>query len=222
MRPADPQHNEQGSWAIREIDHLFGRFARYTRFVMYSKWSLLVIAGVLTLSLIIWPLVSKDKSGLRVSFVDHNSVKMAPESPVMSNPVYTGSGADGREYKVTGTRAVQQTPTLIVLEHVEAQLTKPDGAWYMLSAQRADYDREKKRIDFSGDVTVNDAKASTFTTGRATLETDTMHIFGNDPVVGESLSGKLNASGFDISDKGNHIVFVGGARQLSVIIERKK
>lgn len=214
--------NEHSSWAIRESQHLFSRFARYTRFVMVSKWSLLAVAGVLILSLILWPIITKDKSGLRVSFVDHNSVKSAPESPVMSKPVYTGSGASGQEYKVTGTRAIQQSATYIILENVEAEMKKPNGALYMLSAKRADYDQTKKHIEFIGEVMVKDAKATTFATERATMETETSRIYGTAPVAGESLSGKLAASGFDIRDKGNHIIFVGGEKQLSVIIERKK
>lgn len=222
MAAPKESEKEHGWWAVREIDHLFGRFRRYTRFVIYSKWSLLSVAGLLVLALIAWPLITKDKSGLRVSFVDKNSVKGAPESPVMENPEYRGSSANGQQYRVVGTRAIQKTASLIILENVNAQMMKPSGAWYALSAKRAEYDQEKKRIELFEDVTVIDTKATSFTTPKAMVETDTMRVYGREKVEGDGAMGKLVASGFEISDKGNHITFVGGAKQLTVTVNRKK
>ncbi|MFZ4540306.1 MAG: LPS export ABC transporter periplasmic protein LptC [Rickettsiales bacterium] len=207
-------------WAVREVDHLFASLGRYTRFVGFGKWALVVVAVILTASLLIWPLITKDTSGMRVSFVDSKTAKQAPSSPVMSNPEYQGSSVSGQQYKVTGKTATQKTSDLIVIEAVEAQMVKPTGGWYSLNADTAEYNQAAKRIELMNNVTVIDDKGTTFTTSRATIETDTSHIYGNEAINGVGSMGNIVASGFEIKDNGDHIIFTGGAKQLTVTVDR--
>jgi lipopolysaccharide export system protein LptC len=209
-------------WAVREVDHLFSRLARYTRFVMYSKWSLMVVTLLLVATLIAWPLITKDRSGMRISFVDKTGKADKPKSPVMNNPEYRGVGLNGQQYKVNGIRATQKTPALIVIDKVEAQMLKADGSWFSLTADRADYLQENKQIKLFGNVSVIDMKATNFITESATIETDTMNIYGNEAISGTGALGNILASSFEIRDNGNHIIFMGGAEQLRVTVDRKK
>ena len=223
MAPDDSSERHDGIsawWAVREVDYLFARIGHYTRFVAYSKWSLVGVAAVLTLSLIAWPLLSKDKSGLRVSFVDAKTVRRKPDSPVMDNPEYRGIGDKGQQYKITGKTAIQQTPTLVIIANVEGQMLKGNGGWNSLTADRAEYQQDKKLIDLFGNVTVIDDRGNTFTTSHATIEMPSMHVFGNDVITGEGTLGNILASGFEIKDKGEHIIFTGGTQQLKVQVER--
>lgn len=207
-------------WAVREVDSLFSRLGQYTRFVIYGKWSLVGVALLLTASLIIWPLVSKDKSGLRVSFVDTKVIKEKPSSPVMASPVYSGSGINGQQYKIVGKTATQQTPNLVVIETVEAAMTKPDGAWRILTADRAEFQQDKKLLDLFGNVTVVDDQGTNFVTEHATIETNTTRIYGTKRITGQGNMGNLVASGFEITDNGKHIQFTGGATPVKLIIQR--
>jgi hypothetical protein len=190
--------------------------------VLYGKWSLLVIAGLLVATLIAWPLVTQDRSGLRVSFVDNKTVQAKPSSPVMKNPEYRGTSEKGQQYKVTGKTATQKTPTLIVVEGVEGQLVKPDGSWFSLAADTADYRQDTKVIELMGNVTVVDVEGTTFTTSRATIETQTSHIFGNEAISGVGSMGNIVASGFEIADNGAHITFRGGANPVVVTVAQAK
>ncbi len=210
------------SWAVREVDYLFSRIGHYTRFVGYSKWSLIGVVLVLTISLILWPLLTKDKSGIRVSFVDAKSVTTKPDSPVMENPEYRGLNDKGQPYKVTGKRATQASPTLVVIDQVEAQLVKENGGWNSLSADRAEYQQDKKLIDLFGNVTMIDEKANSFTTSHATIQMPQMHVYGKEPIAGSGDMGNITASGFEITDKGTHFIFTGGAEQLKVKVQRAK
>lgn len=207
-------------WAVREVDHLFAALGRYTRFVVYGKWSLILIACVLVLSLIVWPLVSKDRSGMRVSFVDPKSVPQQPTSPVMQNPIYRGIGDNGQQFKVIGKRAIQQTPTLAIIEQVEGQMLKAAGGWYSLTADRAEYQQDRKLLELIGNVTVIDEKGTTFTTERATVDVPTMHVTGHVPITGVGAMGNISASAFEILDNGDHIIFTGTKPQLKVIVDR--
>lgn len=210
-------------WAVREVDHLFARLGRYTRFVVYSKWSLLALALLLVSSLIAWPLLTRDRSGLRISFVDQKTADGEPSSPVMKNPEYRGVGADGQHYKINGASATQKTPGLMIIETVEAQMLRADGGWYSLSADRAEYRQDRKQIELLGNVTVIDGTANQFITSRATIETEESRVYGNEEVYGSGDLGNILANGFEINDKGNHIRFVGDSeRQLKVTMLRAK
>lgn len=207
-------------WAVREVDHLFGRLGRYTRFVVYSKWSLLAITLILTVSLIAWPLLTKDHSGVRISFIDKNITGETVESPVMKNPDYSSVSEDGERYKVIGKTAIQKTPTLVVIDAVEAQLTKSDGSWFSLTADLAEYHQDTKKIDLFGNVSVIDDQVTNFITEEATIEIATSHVVGRKPITGTGAFGNILASGFEIKDKGNHIIFRRGDAPVKVIFER--
>lgn len=208
-------------WGVREVDHLFSAFARYTRFVLYSKWAFGIIAIVLMVSLIGYPLLTKDRSGIRVSFVGTDSKGQPISSPVMNNPEYQGTDANGQQYKVTGARAIQKTPELIVIENVEGQLVRADGSFVALSADSAEYKQKAQFIDLIGNVTITDASGYTFLTPRATVNTATMDVDGNEAVEGDGPQGKLLATGFKIRDNGKQISF-GGTSRVTVKLDKMR
>lgn len=222
MPPHGDKRWSSALWAVREVDHLFGRFARYTRFVLFSKWLLVAVALLLIASLIAWPLITKDRSGIRISFVDNNTASKKPTSPVMENPEYRGVGNNSQQYKVNGLRATQKSSELVVIDQVESQMLKSDGKWYSLTADRGEFQQDKKLMDLFGNVTLLDMQATSFVTSRATIETQNMRVYGNEKITGSGAMGNIVASGFEITDNGNHIIFKGGSRQLKVIIDRKK
>lgn len=209
-----------GWWALREVDALFGRFARYTRFVVYSKWSLLLLAGALVASLIAWPLLSKDTSGLRVSFVDNKVVPVNPASPVMSNPQFYGVGSAGQQYTIHGKRATQKTSTLVVINDASARLVKVNGSWFTVTADRADYQQDKKIIDLYGNVTLIDGAGMRFVTEHATVETNNLHVYGSDAIAGTTNNGNILASGFEITDNGEHITFMRGNEPVRTTVDK--
>lgn len=221
-KPQSTAHDGLSNWwALADPEHLFKRITRYTRFVAFGKWSLLAVALVLTASLIIWPLLSTEKSGLRVSFAGSGDPSQKPASPVMNNPEYRGIGANGQEFKISGKSATQTSPTLVLMQGVEAQMTRADGSWHALTAERAEYHQDTKIIELFGNVTLIDAKGTSFTTEHATVEVSPLHIFGNTPISGVGASGNILASGFEIVDNGNRIIFTRGDKPLTVQFERK-
>lgn len=202
---------------------LFARLGRYTRFVMFSKWMLAVLAVVLMACLIALPLLSKDRSGIRLSFVDKGVGKGQPvASPVMQNPEYRGSDAKGQQYRVNGKRAIQMTSTLIMIEEVEAQLAGAGGSWRSLTAARADYHQDTRQLDLQGEVTLLDGQGYEFVTERATIDTQTMEVVGDRPISGVGALGNILASSFEIRDSGKHIVFRGGEKPVRLHMDRKK
>ena len=204
---------------MREVDHLIGKLGRYTRFVGYSKIALLAIAGVLTVSVMLWPLLQKDRSGLRISFVDSKTAAGAlVASPVMENPEYRGQGDKGQQYTIHGKTATQKTPNLMLIDTVEGQMLRADGKWYHLTADRAEYQQDKKIVDLYGNVNVIDMNGTRFVTSHATVEMQTMHIYGSDPITGTGQTGNIVASGFEIEDNGTHTTFTRGDQQVHTTV----
>ncbi len=223
MNDAPSEKRLRGAdWAVNEVDQLFSRLGRYTRFVLYSKWFLMLFAVGLMSALIAVPLISKNRSGIRVSFVDAASIAKGTSSqPMMSNPEYSGTGAKGEQFKVAGARAIQLSPTQIRIERVEAQMISPNGSWRSLTADGADYDQTAKMIALAGSVTLVDEQGYSFTTDAATVNMNSMEVVGNSPIQGVGPMGNLLASSFKIMDSGKRIMFMGGAQPVRLRIERK-
>lgn len=222
--PAQPQRSGLSDhWAAREVDHLFGRFTRATRFVLFSKWFLAIISGILLVVLVIYPMMEK-RSGARLSFVSEEASAIAStdaaNAPSMSAPVYEGSDAKGRQYRITGGKATQITADMIELDSMQAQLDSGDSA-VTVTADKAQYKQEEKKVDLIGNVNVTHAKGYHFVTPAATIDTATMDVTGNQEITGQGPMGKLLATGFEIRDNGKAIRF-GGTSRVNVTINRGK
>jgi lipopolysaccharide export system protein LptC len=225
MDEATPERKGlSANWAVREVDHLFHRAARYTRFVFYSKWSLAAIAMVLISMLMIWPFLQKASSGMRISFISTGDTKGKGEtaaSPTMNSPVYEGTDNSGQPFKITASRAVQVSPELVKVENVEGQLLLKNDNFASLTADMAEYRQEKHSIDLIGNVRVVHGNGYTFETPSARIDTETQDVDGTEQVTGEGPTGNLLATGFQIRENGSIIRF-GGVGRVNVHIDRTK
>lgn len=216
MGEAEKKHRLSANWAVREVDQLISRFSRYTRFVLYSKWSLAGLALLLMVVLIAWPYFTRDASGVRVSFMNTGSIKHQPGlMPRMNNPRYDSTTAAGDAFVVTGAAAIQQSATMIVIEKVQGQLVKKDGSWLSLAADRAEYEQGKNWLVLRGNVNVTNDTGYNFVTQSAMVDTKTMHVVGKEVIEGNGPTGKLLASGFEITDNGKK-VHIGGQSRVRI------
>lgn len=218
MHAMEPKKGLSNNWAVREVDHLFSRLSRYTRFVIYSKWSLAGFAMVMLVALVVWPMLSTDRSGMRVSFIGtENLPAKASVSPTMHNPVYEGTDAKGRQYRITGVKATQVTPELIVIDTVEGQLLT-GASFVSLSADTAEYIKAQNRIDLKGHVRVMNGEGYSFLTNSAVVDTERMVVTGQEKISGEGPAGKLLATGFEIGDNGKMVRF-GKTGRVNMVID---
>lgn len=213
--PAPPPRSGLSEhWAAREVDHLFSRFSRTTRFVLFSKWFLAVVATILLVVLIVVPMLEK-RSGARLSFVSEEGMQSNPSSaataPSMARPVYQGTDEKGRKYRITGGRATQITTDMIELDQVEATLENGEN-YITVTADKAQYKQEEEAVELIGNVNVVHGKGYRFITPAATVNTDTMDVTGNQEISGDGPMGKLLATGFEIRDNGETIRFGGQSR----------
>jgi len=198
---------------LREADRMFGYLSRYTRFVFFSKWFLGVVSLVGITALIAWPLLTRDTGGVRVSFVMTESKDGTPSvTPVMNKPRYEGTDDKGRKYTITADQAEQKPDKKIGLKNVAADMFTEQGAWLSLTATDGEFNDVTKILVLTGAVTLYHEDGYQFTTEQVEIDTKTSEARGGLPIQGQGPMGKLLATGFEIKDNGNRILFGGNGR----------
>ncbi|MBN8543342.1 MAG: LPS export ABC transporter periplasmic protein LptC [Alphaproteobacteria bacterium] len=204
------------------VEDLFARLTRYTRFVLFSKWFLAIFAVLVIAFLIGWPLLTRDTSGMRVSFVvTENKDGSRAISPMMKNPRYQGVDKKGQKYTVTALQGVQRTPVIIDLEQVQADMFMTDESWLSLTADRAEFHDDSKLLYLLGNVTMFHDGGYSVVTERAVVDTNTSQAAGDMAVSGQGPMGNLLATGFEIRDNGNIIKFGGQGRVTMELVKAK-
>jgi lipopolysaccharide export system protein LptC len=205
-----------------QVEDLFSRLARYTRFVLFSKWFLAIFAVIVIIFLVGWPLLTRDTSGMRVSFVvTENADGSHAVSPMMKNPNYQGVDKKGQKYRVTALRAVQRTPVIIDMEKVQADMFMSDKSWLSLTADKAEFHDDTKLLYLLGNVTMFHDGGYSFLTDRAVVDTNTSQAAGDRAVTGQGPMGNLLATGFEIRDNGSIIKFGGYGRVTMELVKAK-
>ncbi|OYW13939.1 MAG: LPS export ABC transporter periplasmic protein LptC [Rhodospirillales bacterium 12-54-5] len=194
------------NWAVGEMDQLFVAVARYTRFVLFSKWFFGLFALALLGGLIAWPLLGKDQTGLRLSFTSADGAQKIA-SPVMESPRYMGDDDKGQRYEISGKRAIQRTAVLVQIEQPEGQLIKANGSIVGMRADSAMFHQDTKMVELTGNVNLFDDSGTIFATDSATINTVTMDIDGAQRIEGSGPNGNVVATGFKIRDKGRVVTF---------------
>lgn len=205
-----------------QVEELFHRITRYTRFVLFSKWFLAVIAVIVIGFLIAWPLLTRDSSGMRVSFVvTENADGTRAVSPVMKNPHYQGVDKKGQKYTVTAKEAIQRTSIIVDMKQVQADMFLTDQSWLSLTADRAEFHDDTKLLYLVGNVTIFHDGGYSFLTERAVVDTNTSQAAGDKQVTGQGPMGNLLATGFEIRDNGTVIKFGGQGRVNMELVKAK-
>jgi lipopolysaccharide export system protein LptC len=206
----------------QEIESMLRKVARYTRFVLFGKWFLAVVSLLILMVLVIWPMVSRDSSGVRISVVSGLPKALDPTSkPVMQNPNYQGIDNKGQNYTVTALRAIQESDSKVLLEAVKAELFLQDQSWMSLSAARAEFLQDSKLLTLLGGVKLQHDGGFTVNTPTARIDTNTSIASGEAQVVAEGPMGKLLATGFEIRDNGDYMKF-GLKGRVNVQIKRSQ
>lgn len=204
------------------MEDLFSRLTRYTRFVLFSKWFLAIFAVVVIAFLIGWPLLTRDTSGIRVSFVVAETKDGSRAlSPVMKNPNFQGVDKKGQKYTLTALHGVQRTPIIIDLEKVQADIFTTDTSWLSLSSDKAEFHDDTKLLYLLGNVTIFHDGGYSVATERAVVDTNNSQASGDMPVRGQGPMGNLLATGFEIRDNGDIIKFGGQGRVTMELVKAK-
>jgi len=190
------------------------RLAGYSRYVIFMKFVLPLIALVLVASIMIWPQLQVLDETFSIALSD---VKLsAKESPNMVNARFVGADLKKQPFSITAdiARNLLKETTRIELEMPKADVTLSDGSWLVLTANSGVYNQKGKFLNLDGAVNLFHDSGYEINTKKAYIDLKRGIANSNEPVKGQGPFGHLQAEGFKIEDKGNIILFSGKAKLI--------
>jgi len=182
----------------------------YTRFVAVSKRSLWLLVTVMV-GLVVW--IASDntgENGARIVF--SNIPKSGILQNFMSRPHYQGIDVRGRPYTVMADRAVQVDKDSVSLENIRADMVLSNGVWIALNAGFGVLNLQTKMLELSKGIDVFYDGGYEFRTEHAHIDIQQGSAYGDVPIEGQGGLGTLEASGFNVGDRGVSIEFTGNVK----------
>lgn len=192
-------------WRPREIEGLLFSMARYTRFVLFSKFFLVVFAGGLILLLVAIPLINSGDQGMRIVFSSAKNGEVL--TPQMIKPRYQGTDSRNQPFTITADLATQLPDGRVEMTALNADVMMQSGAWMALSANRGFYRMDQKTLAMSGEVRLFYDQGYEFRSEEAMIDMERKTAQGDKPVTGQGPMGVLKAGGFRVHDGGARMEF---------------
>jgi lipopolysaccharide export system protein LptC len=154
-----------------------------------------------------------------VSRIPISETELAPEeidTVTMENARFAGVDAEGRSFNVTADRAIQSADDdqHIVLQLPKADIVLADGTKVTIRSDIGGLQRNTRILDLSGSVTLVQDGGYEFRTSKARIDLSGRTAAGDAIVEGQGPSGEIRADGFEITDRGERVVFRGRTRAL--------
>jgi lipopolysaccharide export system protein LptC len=188
------------------------RHTSYSRFVLFMKVGLPILALGLVGLLFVWPQLQVSNIRLSVGLASFKAAN--PESPSMVNARFVGSDKRDQAFSITADLAKNLLlgKSAIELEVPKADLAMGDGSWLVMTANTGLYDQKGKSLVLNGAVNLFHDSGYEFKTESAQIDLEGGVAVGSDPVQGQGPFGQLSAEGFRIEDMGRRMLFTGKAR----------
>ena len=123
------------------------------------------------------------------------------------------SRREDQRIAISFSKAVQQDER-VTFQDIQAFVHWDEERSVMVGAEQGIYDHRTQRIDLQGDVRVTYGNGITLNTQTAFIHTRSGLIQGRKSTKGQTPVGHINASGFDIFNFGESLVFLGVVHAL--------
>jgi len=180
----------------------------YTRAVAFFRWFLPLLAFLVLIALIAWPMMNAQKI---TSIVADNIPNL-----VVENLRLSGLDAKNQPYSLTADRALQaiDVKNVIELEKPQGDIALEGGAWIAGKAESGRFDQTNKNLWLGGKVQVFHDLGYEFSTSEAHIDLGQSTAWGEQPVLVQGSFGAIEGQGFEVQDKGNVVIIKGPAKAL--------
>lgn len=192
------------------MNSLTQSLGRYTRFVLFGKHALWVLAALCSLALVVVANINRGDATSRIT-LDGDGAKtpQKPEPAAMLRPRYQGLDSNNRPFNVTADRAIQRDANTVLLSRIDADMTMDEASWLALSAANGTYYMKEKLLDLKNGVQMFYEGGYEFRTPEALVAVDAGAAKGEKPVEGQGPLGTLKADRFTILNRGAILRFNG-------------
>lgn len=217
MRPAAAMPPEPAA-TTRERQTVLGYASRHlgtshSRIVGLLKLVLPLMAGVLTLLVLVWPQIqpkpiNPENNQAGAALNDAASGRMA-------NPRFTGVDEHDNPFMVSAVsarRAIGGDTDLIDLDGPQADVLAEDGTWIAVSAAAGRYKESARVLELTGGVNLFHDQGYEILTERAEINIATGIATGNRPVRGHGPIGEMAGEGFRLEREHQKLFLTGRSR----------
>lgn len=189
----------------------------HTKLVRTARIALPTVAGLVLLTIIVWPLLSGSPTD--------SGKGPGPEQGdlEMTKARYLGTDTTDRPFEIRAGRVLQlgNTGAEVDLAAPEADITLKGGEWLSMAADTGRYDQDKNVLSLQGGVSMFHGQGYEFRTDEAFLDVDNGIAWGNRPIEGQGPLGTVEAGGFRVLKEGEVLVFTGKARLRALAADGK-
>jgi lipopolysaccharide export system protein LptC len=193
-----------------------GAGSRHSRFVNLLKYGLPAAALLVVLVVIGWPGVQRESEGFRLTFSEF--VRDQEGAPGMLNARFVGADKEGRPYLITAESARQNPGDtgFVRLNNLQADLTLSNGIWLTMTASQGDYNSDNRELLLSEPVDIFSDIGYEFHAGDTRIDLDTNEAKSDQPVNGQGAFGNIQAQSFVMTDRGQHMKFIGKVKMTVI------
>lgn len=184
----------------------------YSRFVVWMKFLLPVLALLLIVLIVVWPYLKLNDTRFNIGFTALRVGNV--EDPAMINPRFLGADKDRQTFAITADIAknLLNGEKSVELEMPKADISLDDGSWLVITAKNGIYVRQNETLTLKEQVNLFHDSGYEFRTESANIELTTGIASGSSPIEGQGPFGRLQAEGFRLVDKGKTIFFTGKSK----------
>jgi hypothetical protein len=203
--------------ADERAKRLLSTVKHYTNFVKASRRFLWIVLVGLLMVVIAFPLMNKDRAGVRLAFSTDNSVP--DEQPIMRNPRFQGVDESQQPFMVTAEYAVQKSVEEIILHKLQADMSSNDGTWMIVQAGSGQLFLEQRKMVLQDKVHFYHDKGYEFETEGMKIDMAAGTAVSDAPVIGQTMAGYIKAGNFSMNDRGQTLQF-GGKVEMKIYPNR--
>lgn len=201
-------------WQRQSDESLMDSVSRYTRFVFFSKMTLVGLSLIMILSIIIVPVINASDEGMRLAF---STVRDKKESlPMMTNPTFQGVDEKNQPYLVTADSALQHDEHTIIISNVQADVLTDQESWLSVKASQGNINNQAKMMQLTEDVRMFHQEGYEFRTTFVDIDMQARIAKGDKPVSGFGPMGEIDAQGFYWDHDARILRFMGGVKMVVV------
>lgn len=193
--------------------------AGYDRLVYIAKWLLPVLAGIVGVAMLSWPVMG----GHDFSFVlAKDRVAIATERLKITRAIYRGEDTKGQPFIISAGSAVQRTSRdpVVKLNDLAARIQMQDGPAHIV-AQAGLYDMQSETVDVQGPVALRAAGGYALNTRDVRIDLAARTARSAGPVDGSMPLGSFSANRI-AADIAQRTVTLDGGAHLHIVQNKAK
>ncbi|GHU02299.1 hypothetical protein FACS1894186_6710 [Alphaproteobacteria bacterium] len=171
------------------------------------------VAGLLALTIVVWPELAHRDSGDRFAVAAADQANIG-ETLALDKPVFRMFDTQAQSFVVRAdsAREIAKGSQVIALEYPYADIALKKAVRVYVSARRGVLDQKAGTLGLTDSLRVQTSGGHDIRTARASVDFNAKTIEGDAPVQGKSAAGNVEADGFRILDKGDKVVLLGHSR----------